>query len=78
MTILPFVVWQLEEQEISLNHELSNYFWAPLTELTKNKGTTQYNSKDYPAYVVENHVVWGLTYQISNCLLSKLQTFLKL
>ena len=76
MKILPFVVWQLEKQEIRLNHELSNYFWVPFTELTKNKGTTQYLSKNYPAYVIQNHVVWGITYQITNSLVSKFQTFL--
>lgn len=76
MQILPFVVLQLKEQKIKLNHELTKFFWVPLTELTTNKGTTQYLSKNYPAYVIENHVVWGITYQISNSLVSKVQTFL--
>jgi len=74
--ILPFVVLQLEEQKIMLNHELTKFFWVPLAELTKNKGTTKYMSKNYPAYVINKSVIWGITYQISNTLLSLLQPFL--
>ena len=74
MRILPFVVWQLDGQEIRLNHELTNFFWVPLTELAKNEGTTKYLSKNYPAYVMQNNVVWGITYQISNSLVSMLQS----
>ncbi|WGM89121.1 MAG: CoA pyrophosphatase [Candidatus Bathyarchaeum tardum] len=73
--ILPFVVLQLEEQPIKLNNELSNFFWVPLTELTKTNGTKQYMSKDYPAYVIKTNVVWGITYQITNYLISMLQPF---
>jgi len=76
MQILPFVVLQLKDQKVMLNHELAKFFWVPLTELTTNKGTTQYLSKNYPAYVIENHVVWGITYQISNSIVSTLQSFL--
>lgn len=74
--ILPFVVLQLEDQKIKLNHELTKFFWVPLTELNKNKGTTKYMSKNYPAYVINENVIWGITYQISNTLLSMLQPFL--
>jgi len=74
--ILPFVVLQLEEQPIKLNHELTNFFWVPLTKLTKTNGTKKYKSKDYPAYILENNVVWGITYQITNYLVSMLQPFL--
>jgi 8-oxo-dGTP pyrophosphatase MutT (NUDIX family) len=76
--ILPFVVLQLEEQKIKLNHELTKFFWVPLTELNKNKGTTKYLSKNYPTYIVNGNVVWGITYQISNTLFSMLQPFLKI
>ncbi len=72
--ILPFVVLQLDEQEIKLNHELTDFFWVPLNKLTNNKGATQYMSKDYPAYVIQNNVVWGITYQITNSLVSVLQS----
>jgi 8-oxo-dGTP pyrophosphatase MutT (NUDIX family) len=77
MKILPFVVWQLEGQEIRLNHELASFFWVPVTELAKNEGTTKYLSTNYPAYVIQNNVVWGITYQISNSLVSLLQSFIE-
>ena len=39
MKILPFVVLLEKEQTIKLNEELTEYFWAPLKELAKNKRT---------------------------------------
>jgi 8-oxo-dGTP diphosphatase len=77
MLILPFVVLQLEKQKIELNHELANFFWVPLTELTKTNSTTYYMSKNYPAYILKNNVVWGITYQITKSLVSLLLQFLE-
>ena len=74
MQILPFVVLQLEGQEIKLNHELASFFWVPLTELTKNSGSKIYMSKEHPAYVIKNNIVWGITYRISSSLVSMLQS----
>ncbi|MCW4021765.1 MAG: CoA pyrophosphatase [Candidatus Bathyarchaeota archaeon] len=76
MQIVPFVVWQLDEQKIRLNHELASFFWVPLSELTKNEGTTEYMSKNFPAYLIGNSVVWGITYQISSSLVSMLQSLI--
>ena len=70
--VLPFVVLQLEEQKIKLNPELTKFFWVPLTELAHNHGTTKYKTKSYPAYVIDDNVIWGITYQISNKLVSML------
>ena len=74
--ILPFVVLQLEEQKIKLNHELAGSFWVPLHELSNNNGTTKYGSKDYPAYVLKVNVIWGITYQLTNELVNLLEPFL--
>lgn len=73
--ILPFVVLQLKEQKIELNDELENFFWIPVRELPKNNGTKQYLSKEYPAYVLENNVVWGITYKITSKLISMMEPF---
>ena len=75
MKILPFVVLQLEEQKIKLNHELTNFFWFPLLDLPNARGKITYHSKDYPAYILDNNVVWGITYQITNSLVSLLLPF---
>ncbi len=64
MQILPFVVLLEKEQAITLNEELTAYFWTPLKELAKHKGTTKFCFGEYPAYIIENHVIWGLTYRI--------------
>ena len=70
MRILPFVVLLEKEQAIELNEELTEYFWTPLKELAKHKGTAKFSFGEYPAYIIENHVIWGLTYRILHNLLS--------
>ena len=74
MKILPFVVLQETEQAINLNEELTEYFWTPLTEFTKNKGTVKFSFGEYPAYLLENRIVWGLTYRILDKLLALLSS----
>jgi hypothetical protein len=49
---------------------LTEYFWVPLKELSKQKGTTKFNCAKYPGYVIEKYIVWGLTYKILENLLS--------
>jgi 8-oxo-dGTP pyrophosphatase MutT (NUDIX family) len=76
MKILPFVVLQEKEQHIELNEELTKYFWAPLTELVHCKGSVKYGSKEYPAYIIGNNVIWGLTYRILLKLLSVISSLM--
>ncbi|MBN1785344.1 MAG: CoA pyrophosphatase [Candidatus Bathyarchaeota archaeon] len=70
--ILPFVVLQDKKQTISLNEELTEYFWAPLAEFAKNKGTVKFGVDEHPAYIIKSQVVWGLTYRILDKLLAPL------
>ncbi|HSQ53050.1 MAG TPA: CoA pyrophosphatase, partial [Acidobacteriota bacterium] len=72
MKILPFVVFQEKEQTIDLNEELAEYFWVPLAEFAKNKGTVKFGVDEHPAYIIKNNVVWGLTYRILDKLLALL------
>jgi hypothetical protein len=72
MKILPFVVFQEKEQRVDLNEELTEYFWIPLAEFAKNKGAVKFGVDEHPAYVIKNHVVWGLTYRILDKLLALL------
>jgi 8-oxo-dGTP pyrophosphatase MutT (NUDIX family) len=74
MQILPFVVLLEKEQAIKLNEELSEYFWTPLKELAKHRGTARFSFGEYPAYIIENHIIWGLTYKILQNLLSLLSS----
>jgi len=68
--ILPFVVLLEKEQAIELNEELTEYFWTPLKELAKHKGTAKSSFGEYPAYIIEKHIIWGLTHKILQNLLS--------
>ncbi|MGD2066208.1 MAG: CoA pyrophosphatase [Candidatus Bathyarchaeota archaeon] len=72
--ILPFVVLQEKEQTIELNEELTEYFWTPLADFSKNTGTFKFDLEQHPAYIIERHVVWGLTYRILNRLLALLHS----
>jgi 8-oxo-dGTP pyrophosphatase MutT (NUDIX family) len=74
MKILPFVVLLEQEQTIKLNEELTEYLWTPLKELAKHKGTAKFSFGKYPAYTIEKHVVWGLTYRILDKLLNILES----
>jgi 8-oxo-dGTP diphosphatase len=70
MQILPFVVLLEKKQAIKLNEELTEYFWTPIKELAKLKGTAKFSFGEYPAYIIEKHIIWGLTYKILHNLLS--------
>jgi 8-oxo-dGTP pyrophosphatase MutT (NUDIX family) len=69
MKILPFVVLQEQERDIELNEELTEYFWVPLKELVQREGSVKFSYKEYPAYIMENNIIWGLTYSILHKLL---------
>ena len=69
MRILPFFFIQNKDQHIKLNEELTGFFWVRLEELVKHKGKIKYNSMEYPCYLIQNRVIWGLTYRIISKLL---------
>ena len=74
MKILPFVVLLEKEQAISLNEELTGYFWTSLKELAQHRGTANFSFGEYPAYITKNHVIWGLTYRILKKLMNILES----
>jgi 8-oxo-dGTP pyrophosphatase MutT (NUDIX family) len=72
LKIIPYFVLQEKEQPIKLNEEHSDYFWTPLKELAKNKAIVKYCGKEFSAYIIEDRIIWGLTYRIIHKLLSLL------
>ena len=64
MKILPFVVHFDHEPNIKLNQELDKFFWFPMHEFSKNRRVVSFDFGKFPAFVVKNHVIWGLTYRI--------------
>ena len=69
MKIVPFVFFQEKKQKIKLNDELVEYFWISLEDIQKNKGVIEFQSKDYPAYIIDHNKIWGLTFRILQKLL---------
>ena len=64
MKILPFVVLLEYEPSIKLNEELEGFVWISLEELVQHKDTVKFSFGEFPAYVVGNSVIWGLTCRI--------------
>jgi len=64
MKILPFVVLLEHEPSIKLNKELESFVWISLEELVRHKGIVKFGFGDFPAYIVGNSIIWGLTYRI--------------
>ncbi len=65
MKILPFVIFCERKPEIVLNkNELEAYVWISLEDLVRNKGTYTCGIGEFPAYLIGEYVVWGLTYRI--------------
>lgn len=72
MKILPFVVLLEHEPSIKLNkRELERFVWYSLEELFLNETSVKFDFGEFPAYIVGDNIVWGLTYRI-------LQNFKKL
>jgi 8-oxo-dGTP pyrophosphatase MutT (NUDIX family) len=63
--ILPFVILLEHEPTIRLNEkELEGYTWIPLKALDKHKGKVKFSYGEFPAYIMGDQVIWGLTYRI--------------
>lgn len=65
MKILPFVVLLEYEPVITLNkRELEAFVWISLEDLERNRGTVTFPFGEFPAYIVGEYVIWGMTYRI--------------
>ena len=64
MNILPFIVLLEHEPSIKLNEELERFVWISPEELVRHRGTVKFSFGEFPAYIVGNIVIWGLTYRI--------------
>ncbi|MFQ6074041.1 MAG: NUDIX hydrolase [Candidatus Bathyarchaeia archaeon] len=73
MKVLPFVVLLEHEPQIRLSEELEGFLWISLEELDQHKGTAKFSFGEFPAYVVGNTVIWGLTYRILEKFVNALQ-----
>ena len=63
--VLPFVIFLEHEPAITLSErELERYFWIPIKQFAQNKANVSFSFGESPAYVIDDTVIWGLTYRI--------------
>lgn len=77
--IHPFVFALTEAPSFRLNHEVDQTLWVPIDALRDGSRDTTlihpYRGQQmkFPAWEVEGHKVWGLTYQMLQSLLTLLK-----
>lgn len=72
--VLPFVVLLDYDPSITLNEkELEEHYWISLQKLAKNRTIVTLSFGETLAYVVDDKVIWGLTYRIIEELLQMLK-----
>jgi 8-oxo-dGTP pyrophosphatase MutT (NUDIX family) len=64
LQVTPFVALLEKPSPIVLNEELEGYLWVSLQEVRNSETVAKLPAGAVPAYLVEGHVVWGLTYRI--------------
>jgi 8-oxo-dGTP pyrophosphatase MutT (NUDIX family) len=65
LKILPFVILLEHKPAIKLNSkELEAFVWIYLKELPRYKTIKQIDHERFPAYIIGNATIWGLTYRI--------------
>lgn len=80
LAIAPFVFWLNEKPPIQPNYEVAEALWAPVGPLVEGRADAErpyvHEGTTYrlPAYAVERHLVWGLTYQMLTALLNVLRS----
>ena len=63
--VLPFVIFLQHEPAVRLSErELERYLWIPIEKLAKSKASVTFSFGESPAYVIDDTVIWGLTYRI--------------
>ncbi len=64
LSVAPFVILLENEPTIILNTELEEYLWVSARKLQKSRGTAKFPFGEVPAYIIDGHIIWGLTYRI--------------
>lgn len=66
--VRPFVFGLSERPAITQGHEVALHLWAPLRRFrgsgTPSKVSVRGETLEVPSYVVESHIVWGMTHRI--------------
>lgn len=76
--MFPFVFQLKLNVPIRLNDEVADSFWVPLDQLLRTTPKTsrvevEQGRLSVNSYIVQDHIIWGLTFRIINILLNKPQ-----
>jgi len=81
MTVRPFVFWAHAQQSVTLSSEVAEVLWVPLDALASDalRSTRDVEVRGstlrVPAYVIDERVVWGMTYHLLERLLKQVLAF---
>ncbi len=81
MAVRPFVFWAETPQSITLSAEVAEVIWVPLDALASDALRTtrdvavRGSTLRVPAYVIEERVVWGMTYHLLERFLAAVLAF---
>jgi 8-oxo-dGTP pyrophosphatase MutT (NUDIX family) len=81
MAVRPFVFWLGEKREAQLSAEVAEVVWVGLDDLASDalRSTREVQVRGatlrVPAYVIEERVVWGMTFQLLEQLCAKVRAF---
>jgi 8-oxo-dGTP pyrophosphatase MutT (NUDIX family) len=64
LKVLPFVGVLEKIPLITLNNELESYIWINANDLAQSRGEAEIEGRKVSAFVVRQHVIWGLTFRI--------------
>ena len=78
--VTPFVAWMAADQEVRVNHELTDHVWIPVSALSDPTYRSTLvreapSVREFPAVDYEGNVIWGLTFAILEDFLAVLATF---
>jgi 8-oxo-dGTP pyrophosphatase MutT (NUDIX family) len=81
MVVRPFVFWIDVARETTISAEVAEVLWVSLDALASDalrasrEVTVQGNRINVPAYVIEERVVWGMTYHLLERFLASVLAF---
>ena len=81
MAVRPFVFWAQAQQSVTLSSEVAEVLWVPLDALASDalRSTRDVEVRGstlrVPAYVIDERVVWGMTYHLLERFLAQVLAF---
>jgi 8-oxo-dGTP pyrophosphatase MutT (NUDIX family) len=81
MAVRPFVFWAATPHSITLSAEVAEVLWVPLDALasdalrTTREVEVRGSTLRVPAYVIEERVVWGMTFHLLERFLAQVLAF---